>query len=104
MSVLQNQLATLSAAEDFFTTLGVPFDQQLLHVKRLHVLKHFHERLAALDLTGLDPGAERTATAAALAAAYSDAQTVAPRDVGLFKVFQESAPARSFVPLESITR
>jgi nitrogenase-stabilizing/protective protein len=104
MSALQDQLAALSTAEDFFLALDVPFDPHYLHVKRLHILKHFNERLSALTLTGLDPAAERTAVAAALAAAYADAQSVAPQDAGLFKVFQKPVPSRVFVPLEAVTR
>jgi nitrogenase-stabilizing/protective protein len=107
MSSFLDQMASLSTAEDFFTALDVPFDQPVLHVKRLHILKHFHEKLAALELTGLDDAAQAQAYAGALAAAYADAQSVAPQEAGLFKVFHQCAPAppgRAFVPLESITR
>ncbi len=104
MSTVQDQMAGLSSAEDFFAALGVSFDENVLHVKRLHILRHFHERLAGLDLTGLDESAEHAAMAGALATAYADAQLVAPREAGLFKVFKESTPTRAFVPLESVTR
>jgi len=107
MSAFLDRMAALASAEDFFTALGVPFEQRVIHVKRLHILKHFHEKLAALDLTGLDDAAQSETYARALAAAYADAQTVDPQQAGLFKVFQHCAPTppgRAFVPLDSVTR
>jgi len=101
MSTFTTHIATLSATEDFFEFLGVPYDPAMVRVKRLHILKAFNERLAKLDLTGCDDDALRAAYTAALAGAYEGFLSVEPRDAALFKVFQQT---RAFVPLSAVTR
>jgi nitrogenase-stabilizing/protective protein len=108
MSDFLDHMAKLSTAEDFFTALGVPFDQQVVHVKRLHILKHFNHRLAGVAADGRDDETLRLLYAEALAAAYAEAQGVAPQQSRLFKVFRQdglpAAPGRAFVPLAAVTR
>jgi len=101
MSEYLSRFEALSAAEDFFAFLGVPFDPRVVGVKRLHILKRFNERLAKLDTAGLDEDALRAGHTAALAAAYDEFLTVEPRDAKLFKVFRQG---RAFVPLTEIGR
>ena len=101
MSAFATTIATLSATEDFFEFLGVPYDPATVRVKRLHILKRFNERLGKLELDGLDDEALRNAYAAALANAYQDLLALEPREAALFKVFQQT---RAFVPLSAVVR
>ena len=45
------QLKALSSAEDFLHYFGVPFDQQVINVSRLHILKRFFQYLRQQNLT-----------------------------------------------------
>ncbi len=107
-STVLDQMAGLSSAEEFFTLLGVPFEQPVVHVKRLHILKSFNQRLATLDAKGLDDQIVRQTCAAMLTEAYAEVQASSPQETRLFKVFRQDAltgsPGRAFVPLDSITR
>ena len=108
MSRFLKHMATLSSAEEFFTALAVPFDQEVVHVKRLHILKRFNQKLAALDTLGQSDEALRGLYAEALSAAYAELQGTTPQHSRLFKVFQHEAapagPGRAFVPLAAVTR
>ncbi|MEI6558771.1 MAG: nitrogenase-stabilizing/protective protein NifW [Rhodospirillaceae bacterium] len=103
MTDFHSGFTALSAAEDFFQYLGVPYDPRMVAIKRLHILKSFNERLARLDLSGLDDGALRDAYAAALTNAYNALTGIEAREARLFKVFRQG-PARSFVPLDAVGR
>ena len=103
MSTFMIGFAALSAAEDFFQYLGVPYDPRTVAVKRLHILKSFNERLATLAADGLDDQALREAYSAALTDAYNGLSGIEARDAKLFKVFRQT-PARSFVPLAAVAR
>jgi nitrogenase-stabilizing/protective protein len=102
MTTLPEQLAALSAAEDFFALLGVAYEPQVLNVKRLHILKRYRERLAA---AGAAEGEEALLAhhRAALEGAYQDLLPGEARERKLFKVFQEPAPEPPrFVPLTAL--
>ena len=43
---IARRLKGLSSAEDFFATLGVAYDERVLRVARLHILKRMGEYLA----------------------------------------------------------
>ena len=103
MSDFLTGFAALSAAEDFFQYLGVPYDPRAVAVKRLHILKSFNEGLAKLDTAGFDDAALRDAYAGALTDAYTALSGIEAREARLFKVFRQE-PARSFVPLETVRR
>lgn len=93
--MIQETLAGLSSAEQFFETLGVPFDQQVVHVSRLHILKRFRELMR-----GLGPDAGEAECRDALAAAY--AEFAEGRGTKTFKVFKDAMPG--FVPLSGLLR
>ncbi len=93
-------LAKLSAAEQFFEALAVPFDPQVLDVNRLHILKRFKDLMRAAAMDGLDEAATEVACRVALARAYRD--FAEGRGAKTFKVFQDARPG--FVPLEAIRR
>jgi len=94
-------LAKLSAAEQFFDALGVPFEQPVLNVHRLHVLKAFHDRLGQLDLDGQDDNTARSQCATALAESYQD--FASGKGAKTFKLFKQQSQ-RTFVPLDDLRR
>jgi hypothetical protein len=49
MPSLTERLKALSSAEDFFTFFGLPFDEQVVQVNRLHILKRFYQYLHKAD-------------------------------------------------------
>ena len=103
MSGLVEQLGRLSAAEDFFELLGVPFDPAVLQVKRLHILKRFRQYLAAGG-DARDEAQTLTFYRAALEAAYRDFLTSDPLTERVFKVLQDAVPAPAFVSIAALER
>ena len=95
-------LAKLSAAEQFFDALAVPFEQEVLNVSRLHILKAFHDRLRKTNLDGLDDVAARTLCATALAECYQ--AFAAGKGAKTFKLFNQQQSQRAFVPLADLRR
>ncbi len=96
--MILDTLATLSAAEQFFETLGVPFDQSVVNVSRLHILKRFKEVLRSTDLGGLAEYEVEAVCRAALIEAYED--FAEGRGTKTFKVFKDAHPG--FVSLSEI--
>ena len=95
---LLDRLMGLSAAEQFFEALDVAFDQQVVNVHRLHILKRFNALLDMASLRALDDGAARIACRHALEKAYGE--FAAGQGQKSFKVFQEVKTG--FVPLSSL--
>ncbi len=91
--MIQQTLAGLSSAEQFFETLGVAFDPQVVNVSRLHILKRFRELMRDLG-----DGAGEVECRAALETAYGEFATGQGRKT--FKVFKDSMPG--FVPLADL--
>lgn len=107
MSSAIEDLKKLGSAEEFFRTLDVPFDPQVLRVARLHILKRMGEIIGALADDAPEADA-RFACREALAAAYEEFTTKAPIETRLFKVLRDRDPARparrgGFVPLSDLT-
>ncbi len=96
------KLKALSSAEDFMQYFGVPFDQQVINVSRLHILKRFFQYLR--QEKELDPSNEVqmfTAYRGLLAKAYGDFVTSTPAQEKVFKVFQDTN-GRQHVTLDSL--
>lgn len=113
MCLFVKKLQSLSAAEDFFNTLGVPYDPAVLQVKRLHILKRFQHYLHASGADAGDgtfPGADdseagiRTLYRTALEAAYRDFVSSDALTERVFKVLRDAVPKAAFVPLTAIER
>jgi nitrogenase-stabilizing/protective protein len=96
------QLKALSSAEDFLQYFGVPFDQHVVNVSRLHILKRFFQYirqenlLAQTNEVGL-----YTLYRVQLVKAYSDFVTSTPAQEKVFKVFQDTN-GRQHVTLDSL--
>jgi nitrogenase-stabilizing/protective protein len=101
MSVFLDQMAELSSAEDFFKTLGVPFDEHVVRVNRLHILKRMHDYLGREDLSGLDDEALRTLYQEKLSLAHADFTTSDAVTERVFKVFQQ-VKGQAFIGLDAI--
>lgn len=90
MDDLDHQLTHLSAAEEFFQFFGVPFEQSVVNVNRLHILKRFNQYLRR-DGRGetLDAEARVAHYRALLQQAYEDFTRSTAQQEKVFKVFQD---------------
>lgn len=86
---LRKNLATLSAAEEFFDHFGVAYEPAVVHVNRLHILKRFHQYLNTTALGDLDDAALRERCRALLARAHDDFVRSTAAQERVFKVFQD---------------
>lgn len=92
MDSLTQRLKALSSAEDFLNFFGVPFDQPVVNVNRLHILKRFFQYLRrSEDLAGLDEVALFRRYRDHLAQAYQDFVSSTPAREKVFKVFQDAS-------------
>ncbi|ABM37620.1 MULTISPECIES: nitrogenase stabilizing/protective protein NifW [Polaromonas] len=96
------QLKTLSSAEDFMQYFGVPFDQKVMNISRLHILKRFFQYLRQeTPLAQTDELQMFTAYRALLTKAYGDFVTSTPAQEKVFKVFQDT-DGKQHVTLDSL--
>ena len=95
---IARRLKASSSAEDFFAMLGVPYDEAVLRVARLHILKRMGEYLAGDDLEGLPDAVAAARAAAVLQRAYSDFESSSPLAQRVFKVLKEHDPDRPAPP------
>ena len=80
-SNLPSSLLACSGAEDYFAFFGVAYDEHVVAVNRLHILRRFGERLAAIEATTATTGAEQpaaTTVAETTAVAETTTGAVAP--------------------------
>jgi nitrogenase-stabilizing/protective protein len=89
MSVL-NQLKSLPSAEEFFKFLDVPYEPQVLHVSRLHILRRMGEYLRGESFAEGDDGAIREKCRAHLQKAYQDFVKSTPIQERVFKVLKDA--------------
>ncbi|GLS15805.1 nitrogenase stabilizing/protective protein NifW [Hydrogenophaga electricum] len=91
MEQFLDQLKALSSAEDFLNFFGVPFDQAVVNVSRLHILKRFFQylRQQAPNLSADDELQVFTTYRNLLAQAYGDFVRSTPAQEKVFKVFQD---------------
>ena len=102
---LDDELEELSSAEEFLQYFGVDYDQQVVHVNRLHILQRFHDYLAqGADAIPRDEEGRRDAYAHFLTRAYEDFVASDARTEKVFKVFRAHEPQQYFVPLDQLQR
>lgn len=91
MEQFLDQLKALSSAEDFLNFFGVPFDQAVVNVSRLHILKRFFQylRQQAPNLSADDELQVFTTYRNLLTQAYGDFVRSTPAQEKVFKVFQD---------------
>ena len=85
------RLKALSSAEDFLQFFGIPFDQAVVNVSRLHILKRFFQylRQQSADLPQDNEVALFSAYRNLLIQAYGDFVKSTPAQEKVFKVFQD---------------
>lgn len=102
MNTLIERMRRLSAAEEFFALLDVPYDPRVLQVARLHVLRRMSKYLADTALEALTDDAAEEACRSALARAYADFVASTPIAERSFKVHQDAIAGRGFIPFSAI--
>lgn len=107
---LMQQLKALSSANEFLDFFGIAYDERVVNVNRLHILKRFYQYLhqakglpsgSAEGLTGLDEVELFRRYRDMLAQAYQDFTTSTAYREKVFKVFQD-ADGRQHVSLDSL--
>jgi nitrogenase-stabilizing/protective protein len=98
-------IASLSSAEDIFTYLLLPFEQPVLNVARLHIMKRLGQYLRSADFKGMDEEQIFLSARQHLKRAYMDFIESSPLEEKVFKVFNDKpaeAPAKPFVGIDQI--
>jgi nitrogenase-stabilizing/protective protein len=96
------KLKELSSAEDFLQYFGVPFEQAVVNVSRLHILKRFFQYIRQANLLSSNNELELyTAYREQLIKAYADFVKSTPAQEKVFKVFQDTA-GRQHVSLDNL--
>ncbi len=102
METFLQQLKALSSAEDFLQYFGVPFDQGVVNVSRLHILKRFFQYIRQENLlVQIDEVGLFTQYREQLLKAYGDFVKSTPAQEKVFKVFQD-VNGRQHVTLDSL--
>ena len=105
MEDLITRLKALSSAEDFLRFFGVPFDEQVVHVNRLHILKRFYQYLHRSEgLSQLNEVDLFRRYRELLAQAYQDFVTSTAQREKVFKVFKvfQDQGGRQHVQLDAL--
>lgn len=91
MDGLIQKLKALSSANEFLEFFGVEYDEAVVHVNRLHILKRFYQYLhRAQGLDGLNEIDMFRRYREFLVQAYTDFTTSNAATEKVFKVFQDT--------------
>ncbi|MEK8033393.1 nitrogenase stabilizing/protective protein NifW [Ideonella sp. DXS29W] len=91
MDGLTQRLKALSSANEFLEFFGIPYDERVVHVNRLHILKRFYQYLhRAEGLAGLEDVEMFRRYRELLQQAYQDFTTSTAAQEKVFKVFQDT--------------
>jgi nitrogenase-stabilizing/protective protein len=102
METFLQQLKALSSAEDFLQYFGVPFEQHVVNVSRLHILKRFFQYIRQEELlTQTNEVGLYALYRVQLVKAYGDFVKSTPAQEKVFKVFQDTN-GRQHVSLDSL--
>lgn len=103
MEHFDEELEELSSAEEFLDYFGIPFDQSVVHVNRLHILQRFHNYLSAEpDLESLETAERYDRHKRLLAKAYLDFVESDAQTEKVFKVFHMNEPQEVFVSVDQL--
>jgi nitrogenase-stabilizing/protective protein len=104
MTDLTRSLSRLSSAEEFLDFFAIPYEQPVVNVSRLHILKRFYQYLRQeVDFAGRGEDSQRERYAELLARAYQDFVTSTPAREKVFKVFQD-ADGRQHISADTLRR
>jgi nitrogenase-stabilizing/protective protein len=101
MLPIPDDMQDLSAAEEFFQVLDVPFNDHVVRVNRLHILKRYHDYIGTASAEGLDAAGVRQAHREALARAHDDFVDSDAVTEKVFKVFQQ-VKGQAFIGLDAV--
>jgi nitrogenase-stabilizing/protective protein len=103
MNELTTRLAKLSSAEEFLDFFSLSYDQSVVNVNRLHILKRFYQYLRRdTELASMtDAAVLYTRYRNLLAQAYEDFVKSNAQTEKVFKVFQDTDGKQS-VSLDSL--
>ena len=91
MHPMLTQMSGFSAAEEFFDFLGVDYDQAVVNVNRLHILKRFHQYLRVAPVVeDVCEDEARAHCRQLLAQSYRDFVKSNAVTEKVFKVFQDA--------------
>ncbi len=90
------EMGGLASAEEFLDFLGVDYEQRVVNVHRLHILKRFNQYLARHAFAGGSDADVRAEYKALLERAYGDFVRSDARTEKVFKVFQDTAGVKTF--------
>ncbi len=96
MSEIVNALGKLSSAEEFLNFLEVEYDQRVVNVNRLHILKRFNQYMARHSFSGDSEEAVKAEYTALLKRAYCDFVKSDAVTEKVFKVFQDATGVKKF--------
>jgi nitrogenase-stabilizing/protective protein len=106
MSTL-DELRRLSAAEEIFAYLDVPYDPAVLRVARLHILRRLGDYLKSAQDEPEGDAAERERCRSLLRTAYADFVNSSPLEERVFKVLKDAVKPRrrdAFVSLDDLLK
>ena len=90
MSALLQKMASFSAAEEFLQFFQIEYEQPVVDVNRLHILKRFNQYLRATPGTAeMDDASLHGVCRELLRKAYEDFVRSTPAQEKVFKVFQD---------------
>lgn len=91
MDDLTSRLKALSSANEFLEFFGIAYEERVVHVNRLHILKRFYQYLhRAEGLAGLDDVEMFRRYRSFLLQAYEDFTVSNAVTEKVFKVFQDA--------------
>lgn len=96
MNEITQALGRLSSAEEFMDYLGVAYDQHVVNVNRLHILKRFNQYISRHTFSGATDAVLRMEYKTLLERAYNDFVRSDAVTEKVFKVFQEAAGLKTF--------
>ena len=102
MSALLQKMASFSAAEEFLDFFQIDYEQPVVNVNRLHILKRFNQYLRATPGTeAMDDATLHGVCKELLTRAYGDFVKSTPAQEKVFKVFQDT-DGKQHVSLDSL--
>jgi nitrogenase-stabilizing/protective protein len=90
MSGILEQLNRASTAEDFFKLLGVEYDEKVVTVLRLHILRRMGQYLVSEDFKGVPEEEVKQRCKTFLEQAYADFLKSSPLEERVFKVLKDA--------------
>ena len=96
MNEIMKTLQEFSSAEEFLDYLGVEYQQAVVNVNRLHILKRFNQYMARHDFVSTTNEGFKAEYKALLELAYLDFVKSDAATEKVFKVFQDATGVKTF--------